>query len=125
MALYILNESRARNVAGDVTVFRDLSSLLQYVEPIDVMNGEYFAYSTDGNRVELIAIDEFSPVTGNLVPDNLVLDNIYSILRDYLLTLSNSRNYSGALQRKDIEVAKSVDSLLGILPQEVIVATNS
>jgi len=50
----ILNESRRADVGGDVSLFRHVSGLARYVEPIDVRNGEYFAYTLAGQRLDLI-----------------------------------------------------------------------
>jgi hypothetical protein len=50
----ILNESRRADVGGHLSLFRHVSGLARYVEPIDVRNGEYFAYTLAGQRLDLI-----------------------------------------------------------------------
>lgn len=41
------------SASGDIAIFKDMDSLLRYVEPIDVANGEYVAYDSEGRRVYL------------------------------------------------------------------------
>lgn len=48
MPLYMLNESRSRDVANDIDVFRSLASVAEYIEPVDVENGEFFLFDSDG-----------------------------------------------------------------------------
>ena len=43
-----LNESRAVDELGDLRLFESANALCQYVEPIDVEHGEYFAFDADG-----------------------------------------------------------------------------
>jgi len=51
--LIVLNESRHEDSAGDVTLFASLAALASHVEPIDVVNDEYFAYTLAGERLLL------------------------------------------------------------------------
>jgi hypothetical protein len=52
-SIAVLHESRQRDVGGDVSVFRDLPTLARAVEPIDVRNAEYFAYTLQGQPLDL------------------------------------------------------------------------
>lgn len=49
----LINESSDPDVPGDVSLFRSVSDAAQYLEPIDVRNNEYFAYSLDGRELLL------------------------------------------------------------------------
>lgn len=120
VALFILNESGSRDAAGDITIFADLYSLMQGVEAVDVFNKEYFAYSTDGHRIALHATDEHSPVGADIIKDESASDEIYLILRQYLLSLSSIGRFSNVIQKSDIDSAKDVDALVAIIPEEII-----
>jgi hypothetical protein len=50
---YFLNESSRVDLRGDLNLFETESALLSYVEPIDVENGEYFAFDADGHLLSL------------------------------------------------------------------------
>ena len=46
---------------GDVSVFKSADDLQQYLEPIDVINGEYQAYDREGYLLDLKVIDTECP----------------------------------------------------------------
>jgi hypothetical protein len=53
----VVNESRAPDRAGDVSLFKTVANAERYLEPIDVQNGEYYAYLLDGRELKLFAAD--------------------------------------------------------------------
>jgi hypothetical protein len=56
----VVNESPKPDEAGDVFLFKTIADAERYLEPIDVRNGEYFAYLLDGRELKLF-------VAGNTV----------------------------------------------------------
>lgn len=50
---YFLNESPRPDLRGDLNLFESKDALLRYVEPVDVENGEYFAFDADGRLLSL------------------------------------------------------------------------
>lgn len=49
----LVNESDDPDVPGDVSLFRSIADAEQWLEPVDVRNGEYFAYTLDGRELGL------------------------------------------------------------------------
>ena len=49
----ILNESQRAEIIGEVGLYRNISRLIEHLEPIDVENNEFFAYTLEGNRLDL------------------------------------------------------------------------
>jgi hypothetical protein len=49
----IVNESQEKHLSGDVTFFQTSEAASQYLEPIDVANGEYFAFDSVGRLLKL------------------------------------------------------------------------
>jgi len=47
MKKYILSEN------GDISFFKTLKGLISYIEPIDVKNGEYTLFDSDGRVIKL------------------------------------------------------------------------
>lgn len=50
---YFLNESPRPDLRGDLSLFESENELLSYVEPVDVENGEYFAFDAEGRLLSL------------------------------------------------------------------------
>ena len=49
----VLHECQSADIAGSVSLFRDLPTLVRAVEPVDVRNGEYLVYTLSGRRLDL------------------------------------------------------------------------
>ena len=60
--LFILNESKNSEELGDISYYSTLESLILNIEPIDVINNEYFSYCLDGRELYLSATHEFGIV---------------------------------------------------------------
>lgn len=60
----ILNESNEITRSGDVSIFNSVSEAVAYLEPIDVKNGEYFAFDSQGSLLELTVLKEKSRLLG-------------------------------------------------------------
>ena len=52
--IVLINESSVPDLLGDVSLFRSIHDAERYLEPIDVQNGEYFAYLLDGHELVLL-----------------------------------------------------------------------
>ena len=48
------------DASGELLLFRDVSSMENYLEPIDVHNGEYLVYDSEGRKVLLTTAVESS-----------------------------------------------------------------
>jgi hypothetical protein len=81
---YILNESTDMSAAGDVTLFNSIEGLIGSVEAIDVQNGEYSCFMSDGRKVSLTVEGDYSPIqsTTENLPSHQ--KEVESILRTYL-----------------------------------------
>lgn len=51
--LVVVNESDSVWEPGDVSLFRDRLRAEAYIEPVDVENGEYFAFTGNGRTLKL------------------------------------------------------------------------
>ena len=54
----VVNESSDPDKAGDVELFKNIAHAESYLEPIDVLNEEYFAYFLDGSELRLLVVPE-------------------------------------------------------------------
>ena len=57
--LYVLNESKQINIATDLSVFSSLRKISLSIEPIDVKNGEYFLFDTEGQFYTIAPTEKF------------------------------------------------------------------
>lgn len=53
MQIVLVNESRAEERAGDVSLFNGMKMAASSLEAVDVRNNEYRAYCLDGSRLKL------------------------------------------------------------------------
>ena len=57
-AAVLINESRNPHRAGDIAIFKTIADAEKYLEPIDVLNNEYAAFTLDGQILELDVIGD-------------------------------------------------------------------
>ena len=118
--VYLLNESRDPNVTGDFMIFASLDALVSYVEAIDVLNSEYFAHTSDGRRIALLAHQGGGDVTYSIDNDQDCSEQVRLLLLQYLSCLRTSIAFSGT------EISASPHStlpdLVAQIPSEAIVS---
>lgn len=115
---YLLNESSAPDKCGDMEVFATLELLVQDTEAIDVLNGEYFAYTTDGYRIILTAENIDSCVQGCLEPEKSSERVVLQLLTEYLLWAARDGRFD--ISTTSVEEAKSLEELTKIIPETLI-----
>lgn len=81
--LFVLNESKELQRPGGLDVFLSLQSVLNYIEPIDVLNNEFFLFDTDGYRYELSAASEYSDIVARKSSNAVCKDIVRELLIDY------------------------------------------
>ena len=52
-SVVVLNESQQSEVVGEVCLYKSISRMIEHLEPIDVENNEFFAYTLAGDRLDL------------------------------------------------------------------------
>jgi hypothetical protein len=83
---YFLNESSRPDLRGDLNLFETEDALLSYVEPIDVENGEYFAFDAEGRLLSLTVDDgHVRMMEGETEPNHA--DVLTQLLRENLASL--------------------------------------
>lgn len=81
----VINESQTAEVAGEVDLFKSISRLVEHIEPIDVENNEFFAYTLAGDRLDLsVENDQVQVVKAST-------ENDYSPHVRYLLEVAADR----------------------------------
>lgn len=48
---------------GNLLIFRSADQAERYLEPIDVLNGEYIAYDSEGRLLRLVALNDYDRIT--------------------------------------------------------------
>lgn len=85
---FVLNESSDMTAAGDVILFDTLKKLLSYVEAIDVRNGEYFCFVSDGRKVSLSATHDYDAVLATIETSPHHVADVEAIFRQHLTLLA-------------------------------------
>lgn len=114
---FILNESTDKSVAGDVNFFSSVESLIGSIEAIDVKNGEYFCFTSDGREVTLRAMNTDSPITVTTEAQPRHRIELESVLRAYLLWLVKNGKIKGDINY--IETA-NLTNLVDSVPRSLI-----
>jgi hypothetical protein len=121
--LVLLNEARAGSRASGTDVFSSVEALVNYVEAIDVSNGEYRCFTSEGEAVVLSLSPhpkdpkdvELAQVRATLVPTPEQLGDYQSILYDYLTQLS-SRNQLRL--QSNISAQTELKTLASLVPRK-------
>lgn len=120
MTIYILNESKITEKVGDLTLFKSIEALTDYVEPIDVLNSEYSAYTSDGKCIELSAKEEHPKIIAKIVADSDESHIVFGLLKSHLLNLCDVKKFKSHLNRESIEMAQELSSLISLIPPQSI-----
>ena len=116
--LYILNESDQPDQPGDVNIFRNIDSLLGYVEAIDVRNNEYLTFTTDGRKITLSAEEDYAPVSADIEEKPQQQDVVMRLLHAYLLRVAEDGHFG--IDEKAATDAKTLDDLAELIPEKLI-----
>jgi hypothetical protein len=82
-APFILNESRAPELPGDINLFESLDALRGHVEPIDVEHGEYVAFDAEG-RPLVLSTDGREITVAEAAGGSARPGDLAALLRSYL-----------------------------------------
>ena len=116
--LYLLNESNEPAVPGDLGIFRRLKALTTYTEPIDVRNGEFFAFISDGRRITLSAETDLSPVEAEVEETPTHINEVDSLLRTYLLHCAEDGRFG--IDAQAVRDAQSLSGLTNLVPESFV-----
>jgi len=116
--LFILNESRKADIPGDVWIFLSLDELLRGVEAIDVLNGEYFAFVSDGREIRLHADSEYSNVVAAIEDTPHHSRDLETLLKRYLSTMSTDGRFQIDAQR--VAQSRGLEELISLIPTKLI-----
>ena len=117
--LYLLNESNEPAAPGDVRIYRRLEGLTTFTEPIDVQNGEYFAFVSDGRRIALSAETDRGPVEVEIEDSPTHIEEVESLLRAYLLRYADDARFD--VDGQAVRDAKGLSGLKNLIPERFIV----
>lgn len=114
----VLNENRKARVAGDVSFFSSVERMRDQLESIDVINGEYQAYTADGRPIKLQASSELGAVVCEIESEHDRSDELVTVLRSFLM---NNRVASAYKIDQDIVCkAAGIGELLSLVPPQSI-----
>ncbi len=116
--LYLLNESNDPSVPGDLEIYRRLEDLVIATEAIDVRNGEYFAFVSDGRKIVLSADNDKSPVVAELEDHPTHRNEVDALLRRYLELCSDDGRFG--VDRQAVELAQGLADLTALIPEVLI-----
>jgi hypothetical protein len=125
--LVFLNEVKAGSSAGGTDVFSSVDALAHNVEAIDIANGEYRCFTSEGEAVVFDLVPnpkypkdiELARVSATLVPAPEQQEVYQSILYDYLTQLS--ANNLLRLQ-PDISAQTELKTLASFVPRKFVSA---
>lgn len=116
--LYLLNESSDPAALGDVDIYRNLEDLVISTEAIDVRNGEYFAFVSDGRKIVLSADSDDAPVVAELEDHPTDRKEVASLLRGYLEWCCDDGRFG--VDRQAVETAQGLAELTALIPEALI-----
>jgi hypothetical protein len=116
--LYILNESTMVDQAGDVDIYTNLERLVLQTEAIDVRNGNYFAYTSDGRLITLSADADYGPVKASIAASQSHRAEVEKVLRDYLLYFANDGRFG--IDEDEVRSANQLETLVALIPSKLV-----
>lgn len=116
--LYLLNAAQTIDEVGDLQFYRHLNGLARDVEAIDVLNGEYYAFTTAGHRIRFVCMTEIDPVSAEVLPVAAYKGLVQHLLKSYLLLLARDHRFE--VSRKTVEATDNTLELIQLLPAEFI-----
>ena len=115
---FILNESSDPVRPGDIGIYESLEDLLDYVEAIDVRNGEYFAFTSDGRKITLSADHHYAPISANISMTASSAKHVELLLTEYLGRLTEDDRFG--LSQSDINSVSSLQELVNLIPATIV-----
>jgi hypothetical protein len=82
----VLNESTSIDTPGDVSIYQSVRELTLHVEPVDVENGEYFAFDAEG-RLMVLETDGRTVTVRAAEPETIHRDDLVKLLRQSLISV--------------------------------------
>lgn len=116
--LYLLNESSDPFVPGDLEIYRRLEDSVISTEAIDVRNGEYFAFVSDGRKIMLSADSDDAPVVAEIEKRPTHREEVESLLRRYLEWCCYDGRFG--VDREAVEKAQGLAELIALIPETLI-----
>jgi len=105
MALYLINESRQVDCANDLSVYSSLDQVSLAIEPIDVENGEYFLFDTDGQFYSIKSGSSFNDFSYTKTFSDVSL--VRKLILNYLILIG--RGYDDRLSLEENAARIGVD----------------
>jgi len=96
MTLYMINESQKKNVPNDISVYSSLKDVELDIEPVDVDNGEFFLFDTDGYFYSIASTESFDRFIFKKVEKNE--DMARRIVQNYLERLANPYDVAKSIE---------------------------
>jgi hypothetical protein len=119
VTLYILNESKSIDGLGPLDIFSTLELLIEHIEAIDVRNDEYFAFTSEGNRIFLSASSDYSPIKYTLDELSKNKSDLKKLLVDFLNDRALDPRFN--LNLADVKLASySLRSLVKLIPETFV-----
>lgn len=116
--LYLLNESNDPAEPGDLEIYRQLEDLVISTEAIDVRNGEYFAFVSDGRKIVLSADSDDAPVVAEIEKRPTHREEVESLLRRYLEWCCDDGRFG--VDREVVEKAQGLAELTVLIPATLV-----
>lgn len=116
--LYILNESKTLDIPGDVKYYKTLDELISSIEAIDVRNDEFFAFVSDGRRIRLSAVGEYSPVIAKIEKSPEQREPLQKLLFRDLVRMSKHPNFD--MDLAVLKAAETLDDLVKLIPINLV-----
>jgi len=117
--LYLLNASTDPTIPGDLEIYWNLDRLTADAEGIDVRNNEYFAFVSDGHKIELFADSDYAPTTQAEIEGKPTHQKEVAILlKRFLLYCAEDGRFG--VDRKAVEEAQHLSQLNELIPDMLI-----
>ncbi|MEM7621459.1 MAG: hypothetical protein AAF228_13615 [Pseudomonadota bacterium] len=118
---FVLNASSREDVPGDIYIYKYLDKLILGTEPIDVENEEFFAFDTEGRKIDLFVInppDKLEYVAAKIEENPTHKDVVFRLLKFYLTLISEDGRFG--VQQENIDAAKELEEIVALIPEKLI-----
>lgn len=116
--VYLLNASNDPVVPGGVDIYRRLDDLVMSTEAIDVRNGEYFAFVSDGRKIALSADSDDSQVAAEIEDQPTHANEVENLLSRYLEWCCDDGRFG--VDRQTVETAQGLAEQTVLIPESLI-----
>jgi hypothetical protein len=87
---------------GDVLIFDSVEKAERYIEPIDVLNGEYVAYDSEGRLLHPIIESPFKVVLMPAEGEAGHAQELHEVLIDFFKRIGTSKDWLGRASLHDL-----------------------